>query len=530
MTPSPERLSRRTGVFLGIVLLASLVLRLLYMAHAVQRPGYRIDDPDNYLKHAEKIARGPSGWGFDFDVVEHPVEGRRYVLPPLYPVFLSLFVTLPGYPVNALVGQALLAVIGCLSVFLMGRGVHSDRAGLAAAALYALWFPNVIAVWSTMQETVFIPLLLSGFAVLLRARTFEGFAIAGLLFGLAALTRSMPVYYLPVAAILLFWRYGARRGAILSSGLALGFAVLTVPYSVALSRHLGSATFIENHGGLRVASELGAESKRPPGPIATGATILRGLAGAPRKTLSDWFTTARSILHANGGRLLQIYLGADTRFGAVLWKAAVLIFSDFSLVLVLALAPFGLVLCREPGRAMFLAAWVVTCFGLTVLSGFGGARLRAPFEPHLMVGAGVVLAGGWARPRAYSLLGAGIVSLALLGAVVPQLGRSLTAKGEYGVHWPLNAPPKRSAMEGRAGFNLFPSDGFVEFAVRPRNDGKPTRVSVLVDGVLAGSEVVDEVEHRFRYSASKAGFVYVELDSEDARTGSPVRMLLVVPK
>ncbi len=513
-----------------MVLLMSLVLRLLYLAHAMNRPGYRIDDPDSYLRQAERIARGPSGWSFDFEVVEHAVEGRRYALPPLYPVFLSLFAALPGFPESALFGQALLALIGCLSVFFMGRDIHSDRAGLAAAALYALWFPNVIAVWSTMQETVFVPLLLFGFAVLLRARTFTGFAIAGLFLGLAALTRSMPVYYVPVAAALLIWRCGIRRGAILSAGLALGFAALTLPYSVALSRHLGSPTFIENHGGLRIASEHGAESERPPGPIATAATLLRGLAAAPRKTLDDWATTALSILHLNGGRLLQIYLGADTRLGAALWKAAVHVFSDFSLVLVLALAPFGLVLCREPERAAFLAAWVVTCFGLTVLSGFGGPRLRAPFEPHLMVGAAVVLAGGWARRPGYSLWGAGIVSLALLGAVVPQLGRSLAAQGEYGVHWPLNAPPKRSAMEGRAGFNLLPSEGFVEFAVRPRNDAKPTRVSVFVDGILAGSEVVVDVEHRFRYPAAKSGLVHVELDSEDAESGSSVRMLLIVPK
>ncbi|HJS72678.1 MAG TPA: glycosyltransferase family 39 protein, partial [Vicinamibacteria bacterium] len=263
MTSSPERSSRRTRIVLGMVLAAALGVRLLYLAHAVSRPGYHIDDPDSYLRQAERIARGPSGWDFDFDVVEHAVEGRRYALPPFYPVFLSLFATLPGFPWNALVGQALLGLLGCLSVFLIGREVHSDRAGLFAAALYALWFPNVIAVWSTMQETVFVPLLLAGFAVLVRARTSLSFVLAGLLFGLAALTRSMPAYYIPVAAVLLIGREGLRRGAAFSSALLLAFAAITVPYSVALSRHLGSATFIENHAGLRIASEQGVEGARP---------------------------------------------------------------------------------------------------------------------------------------------------------------------------------------------------------------------------------------------------------------------------
>jgi 4-amino-4-deoxy-L-arabinose transferase-like glycosyltransferase len=529
MISSSERPSRKTFLLFGILALALLV-RLLYLAQASSRPGFRIDDPDSYLRQAERIALGPSGWRFDFDVVEHAVEGRRYALPPLYPVFLSLFALLPGFPVNVLVGQAAFAGLGCFCAFLLGRDIHSDRAGLVAALFYALWFPNIIAVWSTMQETLFVPLLLLAFVVLLRARSFGGFGGAGLLLALAALTRSLPLYYVPFAAVLLVWRYGIRRGAVLASGLVLGFAALTVPYSVALSRHLGAPTFIENHGGIRIAAEHGAEGARPPGPLSTAATLLRELVAAPGKTIGDWGATAVSILHVNGGRLLQIYLGAETRLGAAAWKLAAHVFSDLPLLLVLTLAPFGFVLCRKPDRAVFLVAWILLSFGLTVVSGFGGPRLRAPFEPHLMVGAAVVLAGEWRRPRNVSLRGAAIVSLAFLSAVVPQLGRSFAAKGDYGVHWPLDPPPKRAAMEGKAGFNVLATDGFIELAVRPRNDGRPTRVSVVLDGEPAGSEVVEAAEHWFRYPTEKAGLVYVELVSEDRESGSPVRALLVVPK
>ena len=530
MTSNSESLPRKTRIVLGAILAGALLLRLLYIVQATGRPGFRIDDPDSYLRKGEAIALGASGWRFDFDVVEHAVEGRRYALPPLYPVFLSLFALLPGFPLNALVGQALLAGLGCFCVFLLGREIHSHRAGLVAAVFYALWFPNVIAVWSTMQETLFIPLLLSGFAVLLRARTFGGFVAAGLLLGLSALTRSMSLYYVPVAAALLLWREGVRRGALDFLGLVLGFAALTVPYSVALSRHLGSVTFIENHAGLRIATEHGAEGERPPGPIATAATLLGEFAAAPGKTIGDWSATARTILHVNGGRLLQIYLGAGTRLEARAWKLAAHVFSDLMLVLVLALAPFGFVLCQKPDRALFLASWVVLCFGLTVISGFGGPRLRAPIEPHLMVGAAVVLAARWRRPRAAPVGAAALVSLSLLSAVLPQLGRSFAAKGDYGVDWPLDPPPKRSAMGGKAGFNALASGWVVEFAVRPRNDGRPIRVSVFIDDELAGTEVVEAAEHWFRYPTATAGLVYVELVSEDAETQTPVRMLVVVPR
>jgi 4-amino-4-deoxy-L-arabinose transferase-like glycosyltransferase len=530
MTSSSEKPSRRTLGLLGVILATALLLRLLYIAHATGRPGFRIDDPDSYLQKGETIARSESGWRFDFGVVEHAVEGRRYALPPLYPVFLSLFALLPGFPVNALLGQAVLAALGCLCAFVMGREIHSDRAGLIAAGFYALWFSNVIAVWSTMQETLFIPLLLAGFALLLRARRAPGFAVAGLCLGLAALTRSMPLYYLPVAACLLLWEYGLRRGAVFTVALYLGFALPTVPYSIALSRHLGSPTFIENHAGLRIASPHGAQGARPPGAIATATTLLREIAKAPGKAVAEWRATALSILHVNGGRLLQIYLGAETRLGALAWKLTSHLFSDLSLVVILALAPLGFVLCQRPDRAWFLAAWVFVCFGLTVVSGFGGPRLRAPVEPFLMVGAAVALAAGWRRSRVWELRTAALVALALVSVVVPQLGRSFAAKGDYGVDWPLDPPPKRSAMEGKAGFNVLAADGFVDFAVRPRNEGRPVRVSVFLDGVLAGTEVADERERWFRYPVPELRLVYVELVAEDAETGTPVRAFLVVPK
>ena len=98
MTSPPERTARRTPVLLGAIVCLGLFLRLSYLAHATARPGYRLDDPDSYLRQGERIALGASGWWFDFDVVEHAVEGRRYALPPLYPVFLSLFALLPGFP------------------------------------------------------------------------------------------------------------------------------------------------------------------------------------------------------------------------------------------------------------------------------------------------------------------------------------------------------------------------------------------------------------------------------------------------
>jgi hypothetical protein len=41
---------------------------------------------------------------------------------------------------------------------------------------------------------------------------------------------------------------------------------------------------------------------------------------------------------------------------------------------------------------------------------------------------------------------------------------------------------------------------------------------------------VDATEHWFRYPTEKADLVYVELVSQDAEVGTPVRALIVVPR
>ncbi len=531
--PMPDR----RGLFwLSLIVATGFAIRLFYLLHVTSQPGFQWDDPDSYMRQGLELARPGEGWRFSFDAVRHSVEGRHYALPPLYPVFLSLFALFPGFPLNAQIGQLVLAILGLILVFFLGRRIHSDGAGLVAAGISALWLPNVIAVWSTMQEALYVPLVLLGFVLLLRAAQEESALwtslIAGVVFGLAALTRSMATYFLPFAAALLVGR-PARKSATRIAGLLLGFALATVPYSVALSRHLREPTFIENHGGLRVVARYGGvPGDRPPGPVQTAEALVRGFLSAPGSFLQDWWDTAKSLLQVNGGRLLQIYLGAATKGGALAAKIAAHAFADFPLVAVLLLAPFGCLLCRQPRLAAFLVVWILLNFGLTGLSGFGGSRLRAPFEPHLIALAAVPLAGSYRSASPLAWVAALAASLGLAITVMPQLPASLRARADYGVDWPLEAPPKRSAMFGEAGFNLAAIDGAIEFAARPRNAGRPTRVEVWLDSERVEPVVIvqqGEQEERFRYDWPRSGRVYLEITARDAATGNPVKMLVIVP-
>ena len=167
--------------------------------------------------------------------VDGPTE---YTLPPLYPVFLSLFALFSNCSFAALVGQSILSTLTIPLLYLLGHRLHGPWAGLVASGVYCLWLPNIIAVWVPMQESIYIPLTVLGFVFIARSLETSGrvpMLFAGLAFGAAALTRSMPMYFLPAAAVVLLVSAGVRkRAASQVLFLLLGFCVLTIPYSIAL--------------------------------------------------------------------------------------------------------------------------------------------------------------------------------------------------------------------------------------------------------------------------------------------------------
>ncbi len=511
---------------LSFIVLLGLSLRLAYLLHVTLDPGFTWVDPDHYMRKVLDLARGEDGWHWSFDAVRHSVEGRHYTLPPLYPFFLSLFALFPHYPLTAQIGQALLATLSILLLFDLGRQLHSERAGLIASGIYAVWLPSIIAVWSTMQEALYVPLVLLAFVLLVRALQTGRSMLwlgAGAFFGLAALTRSMPVYFVPTLVVLILVLRGEPRRTTASVlTLVAGFALFTIPYSVALSLHLGEPTLIENHGGLRVVTRYGGNvGDTPPGLVETAVAIVRAFVANPATLSSDWRSTARSLFYVNGGRLLQIYLGAETRFGATLWKLAAHTFADLLFIATLLLAPLGVVLAKRRPVALIFALWILLNIVLTALSGFGGPRLRAPIEPHLVVAAAVVLAGGYRRPHWAWLAVAALTSVSVAALVLPQVPASLHAKGDYRVHWPLDRPPKRSPMLGEAGFNVLAVDGTVELAVRPRNLAGATKVVVSLEGEPAEEVTAMETEHRLRYEWPRLELVHVELTAADAGQASP---------
>lgn len=163
-----------------------------------------------------------------------PFRAGIHFYPPLYHYFIALFHEPFGSLVAVKWAQVVVASLLVPAVGRTGTLVVGERAGLAAAAI-AAFYPDLI--WFSVHfwsETLFLALLWWAFERLMaadaRART--GLAVAaGVLWGLAVLTRETCLYLTPLAAAWLWWRRtsdgGARRGAAFLLAAALTIAPWT---------------------------------------------------------------------------------------------------------------------------------------------------------------------------------------------------------------------------------------------------------------------------------------------------------------
>jgi hypothetical protein len=358
------------------------------------------------------------------------------------------------------------------------------------------------------------------------------FAVAGAAFGLAALCRSMPIYFVAAAAVALVLR--DRRGVGPREALALvgGFAALTLPYSVALSIHLGRATLIENHGGILVAVRYisGGNRLAAPGFGAVVLAILQQIADAPGTFVLTTLDQARSLLPLTGGRYLQDGVYAASAADAMRWKWAAHAFIDAPWLFALVLAPLGFAVARNRPAAWLLAGWAVLNLGLTALTGFGGSRLRCPFEVHVALLASAVVAGGWPRPRRFAF-GLGLAgSAAALLLMIPQIQRAAAARGNYGARWTLTDARTVAQVAGTSGANVLATPGGLDVTLR--NPGHaPVRVDLRVDGtaLVEASVLEPGAERGLRWRGLRTGLLFVEAAST-ALDGRPAPVDLQIDR
>jgi 4-amino-4-deoxy-L-arabinose transferase-like glycosyltransferase len=182
-----------TGVILRRPLLAILVtavlLRLVFSLGITRGALHVLPEreiSDGYNQIAENLDRG---LGYR-ELAQLPPTVTR---PPGYPFFLlGLFQVFGIRYLWVQIAQAMLGAVGCWILFAMGRWVLSEKLGLTAAALFAV-YPNAVEYSARLYaENLYFPLFL-GFAYMLCRASMEGSVRRGLatgaLWGAGILTR-----------------------------------------------------------------------------------------------------------------------------------------------------------------------------------------------------------------------------------------------------------------------------------------------------------------------------------------------------
>jgi 4-amino-4-deoxy-L-arabinose transferase-like glycosyltransferase len=528
-----------TTVVLALILAGAWGLREAYLAHAQAKPGFAWADPDSYTRQARSLVAEDGRWRWSWDVVHYEWNYRTWVLPPGYQVTLSWFARdRAAFPGNAAHFNILLGTLLCGFLFWIAARIHSRRAGLVAAAIGAVWLPHVSGASFFFQEQLYLPLLALSFALTVEAWVRESrgplFGVAGVVFGLTALTRAMPLYFVPIAAAFFVLGSTERRvGWRRALSFVAGFVVVVLPYVVWLSMAHGQLILIDNHGPIEMDRLAASRTSDTPGVTDTVRLLVMQMVGEPARFASEKLDMLKGMFQVQGGRWLQHYGDAPSARSAELWKWTAHAGIDLLFVVTTILAPLGIVLARRTREAVLLALWPPLLVVLSVIASYAGARYRVGLEPHAIVLASVVLAGEWRRPsRAWlGLALCGCLGMAAL--ILPQVPRSLAARAQYAIApWDATAPGAATTATGAAGLNILPRAGSVTFSIAlvdgTRTD--PVRAVVWVNRRRAADVSIGPTPQTVSAASAGPGFAYVEIEPLTAAGQSPLKYSITVPR
>lgn len=163
-------------------------------------------------------------WDSDFflRIAQHGYNDSSAAFAPLYPALVAALgrVFFGHYIVAGLV----VSLLCCLGSFVLLYRLAEDRLGTDGAArsvLYLAIFPMALFLQAVYSESLFLLLSLAAFSLAERGR----FAGAGVVAGLAILTRVAGLALLPALAVLA-WRHRERLRALGKLALALPVAAI----------------------------------------------------------------------------------------------------------------------------------------------------------------------------------------------------------------------------------------------------------------------------------------------------------------
>lgn len=428
-------------------------------------------------------------------------SGKPFFRAPLYPFFLSLIYSIGGH--NLLLPRLVQALIGagsCLLTYGIGRRIFSQAAGVAAGAMMALYGTLIYFDNELLIPVLFIFLLLAFFLLFIQAldktpRRLIISSAAGLVFGLAAITRPNILIFLPVmiAAALPRLGFGLTRGALMvmliCAAIPIGGVTLynaTAGGDVVLIASQGGVNFYIGNNEQSDGRTAVVPGTRPDWWGGRFDTIQLAEEAMGRKLkdseVSDyWLGRGLDYIQNRPGDWLALTarkfgmfwtaaeIGNNSSIGYLKSFAAImkLPWLGFGLVAPLGLAGLWLAL-RDRNRRAWLGAGFIVLYMAGVIAFFVCARFRMPVVPFLIIFAGYgvtrgfeLLRGGPGRQSPKVLLPAAIVFVvAALAMNVSARGYSeniALAKFHDGIAWKRQNELRRAEMSWREALRLDPN-------------------------------------------------------------------------
>ena len=264
-TKAAEAERGRSGSWIAIaIVLLALFVRL---GAVVADSSY---EPANDAQHFDLIATSlASGSGYG-DAFLLGADGPSAYRAPLYPATLAAVYAVfgdhswtAGRVANAVIGTALVALLGLVALQLWGR-----RVGLVALALAAI-HPTLVLFGSGLQlEPLLAALLLGSLACALQHRRQPMGLLwplaAGVALGLAVLTRETGLVMLPVVAWLVWPRGQQPRPWAAPTLLVAVAAAVVIPWTVRNAVVLDAFVPVTTSGGYTLAGTYNQTSMDDP--------------------------------------------------------------------------------------------------------------------------------------------------------------------------------------------------------------------------------------------------------------------------
>lgn len=240
-----------------LIVAAAVVGFLLRLAFGIGYWQHRplTHDEHEYLALAKNLTLGK---GFVYDTSE-PQGGtaQQFGRAPGYPFFLAVIGAGRGEfqatPTRVKLAQSIVGAVGVWLIGLIGYRSAGPRAGIAAAAMAAVYPPLVWICSYVFSEALYSALALAAVVLLNRsldrADATGSYAVAiaaGLTVGVAILVRPAMLLFLPVAAVWLI----AQRRTPLAATVLVAAVLVVAPWTIRNARVYHRFVVVASEGGV----------------------------------------------------------------------------------------------------------------------------------------------------------------------------------------------------------------------------------------------------------------------------------------